>query len=91
MNGRMIEHAYLNGSYYGTSVSSIRNVVNSGKTCLLLLDPQAIKSVRSPELRPFIVYFSTPSADYMKKNWLPKKKIKVIIASGKGEIYAITF
>ena len=77
MNGEIIEHAVVNGHYYGTSINAIRRVVNSGKTCLLILDPQAIKLVRTSELRPFIVYFTTPTAEFMKKNWVPSKKVKV--------------
>lgn len=77
LNGEMVEHAVLNGHYYGTSLNAIRRVMSTGKTCLLLLDPQAIKLVRNREIRPFIVYFSTPTAEFMKKNWVPAKKIKV--------------
>ena len=77
MNGEMVEHAVLSGHYYGTSMNSIRRIISTGKTCLLLLDPQAIKLIRNGEIRPFIVYFTTPTADFMKKNWVPIKKIKV--------------
>ena len=77
LNGEMIEYVMINNHYYGTSTNSIRSIINSGRTCLLVLNPQAIKLVRSSELRPFIVYFSTPTADYMKKHWVPSKKIKV--------------
>lgn len=77
MNGEIIEHAVLHGHYYGTSINAIRRVINSGRTCLLILDPQAIKLVRTAELRPFIVYFTTPTGEFMKKNWLPSKKVKV--------------
>ena len=39
-NNLFVEYVYLNGHYFGTSVNSIRNVMNSGLTCLLDLDPQ---------------------------------------------------
>ena len=38
-NNQFVEHGYLDGDYYGTSVNSIRDVTNSGKTCLLVLIP----------------------------------------------------
>ena len=34
---RFVEHGFLDGNYYGTSIDSIRNVINSGKTLLTLL------------------------------------------------------
>ena len=37
---RFVEHGFLDGNYYGTSIDSIRNVINSGKICLLTLLPQ---------------------------------------------------
>ena len=77
LNGEMVEHALHEGHYYATSVNSIRRVVNSGRTCLLVLDPQAIKLVRNGEIRPFIVYFNSPTAEFMRKNWGPTRKIKV--------------
>ena len=38
-NNQFIEHGYLDGDYYGTSINSIRDETNSGKTCLLVLIP----------------------------------------------------
>ena len=77
MNGKMIEFSLVHGSYYGTSVRAIKDVINSSKTCLLIVDPQAIKTVRTSELWPFIVYFSAPSANFMKENWVPGNRIRV--------------
>ena len=76
-NGEMIEYGVLSGFYTGISINSIRRVINSGKTCLLVLSPESIKLVRQPELRPFIVYFISPSAEQMKQSWVKQKVIKV--------------
>ena len=76
-NGEIIEYGMLNGFYTGVSINSIRRVINSAKTCLLVLSPEAIKVVRQPELRPFIVYFRSPSTEQMKRNWVKNKIIKV--------------
>ena len=76
-NGEIIEYGMLNGFYTGVSMNSIRRVMNSGKTCLLVLSPEAIKLVRQPELQPFIVYFICPPAEQMKKNWVKNKIVKV--------------
>ena len=39
-NNQFAEHGYFNGHYYGTSINSIRTIINSGKTCILVLIPQ---------------------------------------------------
>ena len=45
-NYAFVEHYYCDGHYFGTSINSIRNVMNSGLTCLLDLDPQ-VKNTNS--------------------------------------------
>ena len=42
-NYAFVEHFYHEGHYFGTSVDSIHNVMNSGRICLLHLDPQVKK------------------------------------------------
>lgn len=36
-NNQFVEHGFLDGHYYGTSLHAIRRVMDSGKTCLLIL------------------------------------------------------
>ena len=76
-NNKLVEHAFYEGHYYGTSIDSIRKVINEGKTCLLIVAPQSIRSVRTPEIKPFLVYLKPPTADFMKQNWVQQKRIKV--------------
>lgn len=75
-NNRFVEHGFLDGHYYGTSINSVRSVINSGRTCVLTLAFQAMKLVRTPELKPFIVYFEPPTADYMRQNWVSKGRAR---------------
>lgn len=37
---KFVEHGHYQKDYYGTSLESIRTVVNSGKICVLNLHPQ---------------------------------------------------
>ena len=39
-NNKFVEHGFFSGHYYGTSINSIRSVVNARKTCILVLIPQ---------------------------------------------------
>ncbi len=76
-NNKFVEHAFYEGHYYGTSIDSIRKVINEGKTCLLIVSPQSIHSVRTSEIKPFLAYLKPPTADFMKQTWVPQKRIKV--------------
>ena len=77
MNRAMIEHGTVRGAYFGTSIRAVLDVTNYGKTCLLVIDPSAIMSVRTAEIQPFIIYFKPPSAQEMKDTWVEENLIKV--------------
>ena len=38
-SNQYVEHGYFNGHYYGTSIKSIRSVMDSGRICILVLIP----------------------------------------------------
>jgi guanylate kinase len=68
--GLFLEHAEVHGNLYGTSWSSMRNVQTSGKRCLLDIDVQGvrrIKSLQSPTLKPTYIFISPPSLDILEK------------------------
>ncbi len=88
-NNKLVEHAFYEGHYYGTSIDSIRKVINEGKTCLLIVAPQSIRSVRTPEIKPFLVYLKPPTADFMKQTWVQQKRIKVFLCQFPGPMHHI--
>lgn len=58
--GRFIEFGEYKGNLYGTTIDSVRAVLAMGRTCVLNPHPQAIRILRSPELKPYIVYVRPP-------------------------------
>ena len=40
-----VDYVFLDGHYFGTSINSICNVMNSGLTCILDLDPQVLYDI----------------------------------------------
>ncbi|KAF6779369.1 hypothetical protein AHF37_01263 [Paragonimus kellicotti] len=54
------------GHYYGTKLDSIREVVNSGRTCLLDCSIRAVPRIRNSEFMPFVVFLAAPSVSCMK-------------------------
>lgn len=39
-NGRFLEHGEYDGNLYGTKISSIHDVIETGKICILDVNPQ---------------------------------------------------
>lgn len=46
--GRYLEHGEYEGNLYGTRIDSIRNVVASGKVCVLDVNPQVYLCLSAP-------------------------------------------
>ncbi|KAM6466765.1 protein PALS1 isoform 1-T4 [Liasis olivaceus] len=64
--GKFIEHGEFEKNLYGTSIDSVRQVINSGKICLLNLHTQSLKSLRSSDLKPYIIFIAPPSQERLR-------------------------
>ncbi|XP_057194291.1 MAGUK p55 subfamily member 4 [Triplophysa rosa] len=65
-NRRFIEFGEFKGHLYGTSVDAVKDVLAGGKICVIDIEPYALESVRSPELRAYVIFIKPPSAEQMK-------------------------
>lgn len=65
-NNLYIDHGEFGGHLYGTRLSSIRDVLYSGWTCILDVSARSLKFLMTPEFRPFIVFIAAPSVEAMK-------------------------
>uniref|UniRef100_A0A674PEC4 MAGUK p55 scaffold protein 7a n=1 Tax=Takifugu rubripes TaxID=31033 RepID=A0A674PEC4_TAKRU len=59
-NNKFIEYGEYKGNYYGTSLDSIRSILSKNKVCLLDVQPQMIKHLRTAEFKPFVVFVKPP-------------------------------
>ncbi|KAF3688403.1 MAGUK p55 subfamily member 4 [Channa argus] len=66
-NNRFLEYGEHKGNLYGTSVESAREVLNSGKICVLDIEPNAIQAVRTHELRAYIIYVKPPPLQRLRE------------------------
>ncbi|XP_062854180.1 MAGUK p55 subfamily member 4 [Trichomycterus rosablanca] len=66
-NHRFLEYGEYRGHLYGTSVEAVKEVLAAGKICIIDIDPHAIDSVRTHELRAYIIYIKPPPLDQMKR------------------------
>uniref|UniRef100_A0ABD2WSQ0 MAGUK p55 subfamily member 7 n=1 Tax=Trichogramma kaykai TaxID=54128 RepID=A0ABD2WSQ0_9HYME len=64
--GRFIEHGEYKGNLYGTSAESVTSLVEAGYLCLLSPHYQALKMLRTPQLKPYILYVQPPSFEVLK-------------------------
>uniref|UniRef100_A0A673H2D7 Protein PALS1 n=1 Tax=Sinocyclocheilus rhinocerous TaxID=307959 RepID=A0A673H2D7_9TELE len=54
--GKLIESGEFEQNLYGTNTDSVRQVVNSGKICLLCLHPRSLRLLCSSDLKPYIIF-----------------------------------
>uniref|UniRef100_A0A671KGZ0 Membrane palmitoylated protein 4 n=1 Tax=Sinocyclocheilus anshuiensis TaxID=1608454 RepID=A0A671KGZ0_9TELE len=65
-NHRFIEFGELRGHLYGTSVDAVKDVLASGKICVIDIEPYALESVRTAELRAHVIFIKPPTVEQMK-------------------------
>lgn len=67
---KFLEYAEVHGNLYGTSWQSMRYIQLSGKHCLLDIDVQGVKRLKSlenPTLQPNYIFIAPPSLDILEK------------------------
>ncbi|ETN62446.1 membrane-associated guanylate kinase (maguk) [Anopheles darlingi] len=65
--GKFIEHGEYKGHFYGTAADSVKTIVNAGCVCVLAPHYQALKSLRTAQLKPYIIHIRPPSFEELKK------------------------
>ncbi|XP_030196632.1 MAGUK p55 subfamily member 3 isoform X2 [Gadus morhua] len=55
-NNKFIEFGEYKDNLYGTSLESIRSVLDRSKVCLVDVHAEALKSLRTAEFRPYVVF-----------------------------------
>ncbi|KAJ2809013.1 guanylate kinase [Coemansia guatemalensis] len=60
-NKEFIEHAEFSGNMYGTTIRAVRDVADAGKTCILDIDVQGVKSVKNTDLGARFIFIAPPS------------------------------
>uniref|UniRef100_A0A8D3BNQ1 MAGUK p55 scaffold protein 2b n=1 Tax=Scophthalmus maximus TaxID=52904 RepID=A0A8D3BNQ1_SCOMX len=65
-SGRFLEHGEYDGNLYGTKINSIHEVIETAKICILDVNPQAIKVLRTSEFLPYVVFIEAPDIEVLK-------------------------
>lgn len=65
-DSKYLEHGEYDGNLYGTKIDSIHEVVQAGRTCILDVNPQALKVLKTAEFMPFVVFIAAPELDTLR-------------------------
>lgn len=66
-SGRFLEFAAVHGNLYGTSIESVDVVADAGKRCILDIDVQGARSVRTSSLEAIFIFVCPPSFEELEK------------------------
>uniref|UniRef100_A0A667YQZ2 MAGUK p55 scaffold protein 3 n=1 Tax=Myripristis murdjan TaxID=586833 RepID=A0A667YQZ2_9TELE len=56
LNNKFIEHGEYKENQYGTSIEAIRSVQAKNKMCLVDVQPEALKRLRTAEFKPYVIF-----------------------------------
>ncbi|XP_054277141.1 MAGUK p55 subfamily member 7 isoform X2 [Macrosteles quadrilineatus] len=65
--GKLLEYGEYKGNLYGTSGESVQSIVNAGYVCILNPHYQALRMLRTPQLKPFIIFIKPPAFEFFKE------------------------
>ncbi|KAH9066587.1 guanylate kinase [Lactarius vividus] len=64
--GGFVEHAEFSGNFYGTSKQAIASIVESGKRCILDIEVQGVRQIKSTDLNPVYCFIAPPSLSILR-------------------------
>uniref|UniRef100_A0A1A8G2X7 Membrane protein, palmitoylated 3 (MAGUK p55 subfamily member 3) n=1 Tax=Nothobranchius korthausae TaxID=1143690 RepID=A0A1A8G2X7_9TELE len=76
-NGKFIEFGEYKENLYGTSLESIHKVLNQNKVCLVDVQPEAMKTLRTAEFKPFIIFVRPRICDGQRKHFGSSSSLSV--------------
>ncbi|KAH9489272.1 guanylate kinase [Bulinus truncatus] len=64
-----LEHAEFSGNLYGTSSQSVKDIMHSGKLCVLDVEINGVKSIKKSNLKPTprYIFIKPPSLEELKR------------------------
>ncbi|CAF4796455.1 unnamed protein product [Rotaria sp. Silwood1] len=64
--GGFLEHGIYDEHLYGIKFDSVRRVIQSGKMCVLDIEPMALKLICNKEFMPYVVFIKAPNMDHLR-------------------------
>ncbi|XP_031699339.1 MAGUK p55 subfamily member 3-like [Anarrhichthys ocellatus] len=67
-SGKFIEYGEYKDNLYGTSLDSIHRILDQNKVCLVDVQPEALKTLRTPEFKPYVIFVRPRIDDSQRKS-----------------------
>lgn len=64
-NGEFIENAEFSGNMYGTSKAAVQDVQAKNLICILDIDMQGVRNIKTTDLNPIYISIQPPSMDVL--------------------------
>uniref|UniRef100_A0A8C7JU58 MAGUK p55 scaffold protein 4 n=1 Tax=Oncorhynchus kisutch TaxID=8019 RepID=A0A8C7JU58_ONCKI len=66
-NHRFLEYGEYKGHLYGTSIDAVKDVIDSGRMCVIDTEPHSILSVRNKKFKPYVIFIKPPSSERLRQ------------------------
>ncbi|XP_005753571.1 MAGUK p55 subfamily member 3-like isoform X5 [Pundamilia nyererei] len=76
-NGKFIEYGEYKENLYGTSLDSIHRVLDQNKVCLVDVQPEALKTLRTAEFKPYVIFVRPRIGDGQGKQFGSSSSLSV--------------
>lgn len=63
---KFLEYGEHDECVYGTHFDSIRRVIRSRRMCILDINPQGLKAIKTSEFKPLVVFIASPPAEILR-------------------------
>lgn len=64
--GKYLEYGEYEGALYGTKLDSIREIIGSGKVCILDCSATCLKVLKTSDYLPFVAFIAAPTLDQLR-------------------------
>ncbi|XP_008208488.1 guanylate kinase isoform X2 [Nasonia vitripennis] len=71
--GEFIETATFSGNMYGTSKRAIEDVQRAGKICVLDIETEGVKQIKTSSLNPLFIFIKPPSIPELERRLIGRK------------------
>uniref|UniRef100_A0A671TWI8 Guanylate kinase n=1 Tax=Sparus aurata TaxID=8175 RepID=A0A671TWI8_SPAAU len=72
-NGEFIENAVFSGNMYGTSKAAVQDVQAKNLICILDIDMQGVRNIKTTDLNPIYISIQPPSMEVLEKRLRERK------------------
>lgn len=66
IDGKYLEYGEYDGALYGTKLDSIREIIGSGKVCVLDCSATCLKILKTSDYLPFVAFIGAPDLDQFR-------------------------